>query len=419
MMRLIFSLSLFLLSLPALRAQGMVLQSVETEGLKRTHPGFFYGIAGASPGNTVTWEALEEMRRWLVLQPAFNAVAYHLDTTDSGLHLRWETDEAKTVLPYAGLWSSNDITTVIGGLSEFNFLGRGISVGAYYQYNLRHSLGLFYRHPFLVGKLGAEVSYTLWNSYEPLYKGPATAWYDYSNSSLNATAFFTPTRRQEYQVGISLFQEGYRLGTVAEEDRPLFPRELDIGKLGIRANHFYRGAVPHYFYWSGLSVDTYSQVVLDELGSEPFYIIRQAWKYYRRTGKRGNWALRFIWGLSTNVNTPFAPFALDNHISIRGVGDRIDRGTGMLTFNTEYRYTLLENRQIGLQAVGFVDAGSWRLPGGTFSDFADPEIIRLHGGVGGRFILKQFYNTVFSADYGHSLLGTGVGGFVLGLGQYF
>jgi len=67
MMRLIFSLSLFLLSLPALRAQGMVLQSVETEGLKRTHPGFFYGIAGASPGDTVTWEALEEMRRWLVL----------------------------------------------------------------------------------------------------------------------------------------------------------------------------------------------------------------------------------------------------------------------------------------------------------------------------------------------------------------
>ncbi len=389
MMRLIFSLSLFLFSLPALRAQGMVLQSVETEGLKRTHPGFFYGIADASPGDTVTYEALEEMRRWLVLQPAFNAVAYHLDTT------------------------------VIGGISEFNFLGRGISVGAYYQYNLRHSLGLFYRHPFLVGKFGAEVSYTLWNSYEPLYKGPATAWYDYSNSSLNATAFFTPTRRQEYQVGISLFQEGYRLGTVAEEDRPLFPRELDIGKLGIRANHFYRGAVPHYFYWSGLSVDTYSQVVLDELGSEPFYIIRQAWKYYRRAGERGNWALRFIWGLSTNVNTPFAPFALDNHISIRGVGDRIDRGTGMLTLNTEYRYTLLENSQIGLQAVGFVDAGSWRLPGGTFSDFADPEIIRLHGGVGGRFILKQFYNTVFSADYGHSLRGTGMGGFVLGLGQYF
>ena len=79
MMRLVFSLSLVLLSLPVLRAQGMVLQSVEAEGLKRTHPGFFYGIAGAAPGDTITLEALEEMRRWLVLQPAFNAVAYHLD----------------------------------------------------------------------------------------------------------------------------------------------------------------------------------------------------------------------------------------------------------------------------------------------------------------------------------------------------
>jgi outer membrane protein assembly factor BamA len=419
MKRLIFFMTILLLGLADLPAQGIALQSVEVEGLKRTHRTFFDGIAGARAGDTLTYEALEEMRRWLVLQPAFNAVAFYLDTTDTGLSLRWETDEAKTILPYAGLWSSNDITTVIGGLSEFNFLGRGISVGAYYQYNLRHSLGLFYRHPFLVGKFGAELSYTLWNSYEPLYKGPATAWYDYSNSSLNATAFFTPTRRQEYQAGISLFRESYRLGTVADEDRPLFPRELDIGKLGIRANHFYRGAVPHYFYWSGLSVDTYSQVVLDELGSDPFYIIRQALKYYKRTGKRGNLALRLIWGLSTNVNTPFAPFALDNHISIRGVGDRIDRGTGMLTLNTEYRYTLLETGQVGIQAIGFVDAGSWRLPGGTFSDFTDPDVIRLHGGVGGRFILKQFYNTVFSVDYGHSLRGTGLGGFVLGLGQYF
>lgn len=419
MMRLIFLCWIGMLGLANLQAQGLSLRSVEVEGLERTHRGFFDGIAGARPGDTVSYEALEEMRRWLVLQPAFNAVAYQLDTTSAGVHLRWETDEAKTVLPYVGLWSSDDITTVIGGLSEFNFLGRGISVGAYYQYNLRHSLGLFYRHPFLVGKFGAELSYTLWNSYEPLYKGPATAWYDYSNSSLNATAFFTPTRRQEYQAGVSLFQEAYRLGTVADEDRPLFPSELDIGKLGIRLNHFYRGAVPHYFYWSGLSVDTYTQVVLDELGSDPFYIIRQAWKYYRRTGKRGNWALRFIWGLSTNVNTPFAPFALDNHISVRGVGDRIDRGTGMLTLNTEYRHTLVETEQIGVQAVGFLDAGSWRLPGGTFGDFADPDVIRVHGGVGGRFILKQFYNTVFSVDYGHSLRGTGLGGFVLGLGQYF
>ena len=402
-----------------LSAQLFPITSVEVEGLKRTHSAFFDGIARARPGDTLSIASIEEMRRWLVLQPAFNAVQFTIDTSGQGCQLRWQVEEATTILPYAGLWSSNDITTIIGGLSEFNFLGRGISVGAYYQYNLRHSLGLFYRHPFLVGPFGMELSYTLWNSYEPLYKGAATAWYDYTNSSINATAFYMPTRRQEWQVGVSAFQESFQLGTVSDEDRPNFPVALDIGKLGIRLNHFYRGAIPHYFYWSGLSIDTYSQVVLDELGTDPFYIIRQILRYYKRIDDRGNFALRFIWGLSTNVNSPFAPFALDNHISIRGVGDRIDRGTGMLTLNTEYRYTLVETNMLGLQLVGFVDAGSWRLPGGTFEDFTEDENIRIHGGAGARFILKTFYNTVFSLDYGHSLRGTGLGGFVLGLGQYF
>jgi outer membrane protein assembly factor BamA len=412
-------LALVVPSLHGLYAQSFQLDRVEVEGLDRTHRSFFNGIAHVGAGDSTDVAALEEMRKWLVLQPAFNVVEYTLDTVGQKQVLRWQVEEARTILPYVGLWSSDDITTVLAGLSEFNLLGRGISVGAFYQYNLRHSLGLFYRHPFLLGQFGTELSYTLWNSYEPLYKGPATAFYDYSNSSVNATLLYMPNRRQEWQAGLSLFREQYALGTVSEEDRPLFPRQLDINKLGIRLNHLYRGAVPRYFYWSGFSVDTYAQVVLDEFGTDPFYIIRQSLRYYRRSGERGNIALRLLWGLSSNVNSPFAPFALDNHISIRGVGDRIDRGTGVLTLNTEYRHMFYESNVLGLQGVGFVDVGSWRLPGGPLSDFVEPDVIRLHAGLGARLILKQFYNTVLSVDYGHSLRRDGVGGFVMGLGQYF
>lgn len=406
-------------ALPGLTAQSLRIDEVRIEGLERTEPAFFHGIARVEAGGSTTATDLEEMRRWLVLQPAFNAAEYRLDTTDGRQILHWRVEEAMTILPYVGLWSSDDITTVLAGLSEFNFLGRGITIGAFYQYNLRHSLGLFYRHPFLWRRFGTEVSYTLWNSYEPLYLGDATAFYDYTNASLNATLLFLPSRRQEWQAGLSLFREKYRLGTVDDEVRDLFPAALDIRKLGVRFNHFYRGAVPDYFYWSGFSADTYTQLVLDELGTDPFFIIRQALKYYRRTGPRGNLALRFLWGLSTNAETPFAPFALDNHITIRGVGDRIDRGTGVVTLNAEYRHTLFESGFLGLQAVGFLDAGSWRLPGGDLSDFTEPDNIRLHGGLGGRLILKQFYNTVMAIDYGHSLRRDGVGGFVMGLGQYF
>ena len=49
--------------------------------------------------------------------------------------------------------------------------------------------------------------------------------------------------------------------------------------------------------------------------------------YFARVGERGNWANRLRLGLSSNMDTPFAPFAVDNNLNIRGVGNTIDRGT--------------------------------------------------------------------------------------------
>lgn len=161
------------------------------------------------------------------------------------------------VLFYVGLWFFNDIIMVIGGFFEFNFLGWGISVGVYYQYNFWYSFGLFYWYLFLVGKLGVEVFYMFWNFYELFYKGLVMAWYDYFNFSLNVIVFFMFIWWQEYQVGISFFQEGYWLGMVVEEDCLFFLCELDIGKFGIWVNYFYWGVVFYYFYWLGLLVDIY------------------------------------------------------------------------------------------------------------------------------------------------------------------
>ena len=72
-------------------------------------------------------------------------------------------------------------------------------------------------------------------------------------------------------------------------------------------------------------------------------------------GARGNWANRLRIGLSTNNESPFAPFSLDNNINLRGVGNAVDRGTGGIVFNTEYRYTLIDKKNIALQSNGFID----------------------------------------------------------------
>ncbi len=141
--------------------------------------------------------------------------------------------------------------------------------------------------------------------------------------------------------------------------------------------------------------------------------------YYRRVGRRGNLAMRLRMGLSTNLNTPFAPFVLDSRFNIRGAGNRIDRGTGTLVLNVEYRYTIWQNDLFATQGVIFSDAGAWRNAGGRFDDFVNPDYIRHFVGPGFRVIYKKAFNAVFRVDYGFDLYQVGEQGLVIGFGQYF
>ena len=129
--------------------------------------------------------------------------------------------------------------------------------------------------------------------------------------------------------------------------------------------------------------------------------------------------MRFRVGLSTNRQTPFAPFVVSSHVNIRGVGNRINRGTGSLVLNVEYRHTIFDKGNFAGQLVGFSDAGTWRSAGGPLSDFVDPDLFRHFVGGGVRVIYKKAHNAMLRADYGLDIFNAGSRGLVLGLGQYF
>jgi hypothetical protein len=123
--------------------------------------------------------------------------------------------------------------------------------------------------------------------------------------------------------------------------------------------------------------------------------------------------------LSSNDKTPFAPFSLDNNLNIRGVGNIIDRGTGVVVFNTEYRTTIYEKKWFVVQGNAFLDSGSWRQPCGNFSDFIDSNNLRIYPGIGLRFIHKTIFNATFRIDYGYGITRNASNGIVFGIGQYF
>ncbi|MFT6279822.1 MAG: hypothetical protein ACJAU0_002657, partial [Flavobacteriales bacterium] len=144
-------------------------------------------------------------------------------------------------------------------------------------------------------------------------------------------------------------------------------------------------------------------------------------RYLKTIGKRQkcNIALRGRVGISSNGDTPFAPFVIDSQMNVRGVGNRIDRGTATAVLNIEVRQTLNEQRNWALQGVLFSDAGTWRKPAGELSDLFQKENIIHFAGVGLRGIYKKAHNAIIRVDYGFDVYNVKNNGLVLGLGQYF
>ena len=170
---------------------------------------------------------------------------------------------------------------------------------------------------------------------------------------------------------------------------------------------------------SGISNTTNLEAVLSYDGDPGFYIVFHDLQGYWRTGRSGNFANRLRLGVATNENSPFAPFVLDSYVNIRGVGNRVDRGTAMIIMNNEYRHSLTNWSKIATQAVLFSDWGTWRSPGGQLSDLTDSNNFQWFAGAGFRIIHKEIYNAVFRVDYGLNLLEKNRSGFVIGVGQYF
>lgn len=106
---------------------------------------------------------------------------------------------------------------------------------------------------------------------------------------------------------------------------------------------------------SGAHHETTARTVLTSGKQQPFFTAWHDFRYYRLLGRRGNVAGRLRAGLSSNGNTPFAPFVLDSQVNIRGSGNRIDRGTAQLILNLEYRHSVWwdNGERFAVQLVAF------------------------------------------------------------------
>ncbi|MBT9187427.1 BamA/TamA family outer membrane protein [Zobellia russellii] len=404
-------------------AQEGTVVSVQVEGAKRTKVAYLKSLVTLKSGMELDSLLLDEdisrLRRLPLISHAYYNV-FPSSEGNTGYKVVYNVEENFTLIPFANLFSSsNDAFAFRVGLQEFNFLGRGITLGGFYQYDVFNSYGVAVRAPHLFSRTtGLSLSYNDFTTQEPVFFDGTTADYRYNNRGFEVMGLHEFNFKNRIEFGGSLFTEDYKYLSGATNNS--VPRALRVDKHLFKLIYNYENIKYYFYFLDGFRSTLNFQYVGSEDSSLPEFLIGfNDFVYFKRVGEKGNWANRLRLGLASNVNTPFAPFTVDNNLNIRGVGNTIDRGTGAIVFNTEYRHTLIEENWFVLQSNVFVDGGSWRNPGGSFSDFSHKRNIRIYPGVGLRFMHKRIFNAIFRIDYGYGITKDASRGLVFGIGQYF
>lgn len=398
-----------------------IVYDVKFQGHKKNKEHFLKRYVSVRNGDVLDSARLEKdvilLKRLAGVSHAYYQV-FH--SHDNLYNVFYNVEENFTLIPNVNFWTTtNEQFAYKIGLYDYNFLGRNIAFGGFYQNNGFDSYGINLRAPNLFTRnVGVAINFQNWTSEEPLFFNGGSANYKYSNTSFEVLALYQLNFKHRLQFGINIFTEEYDYLSGLTSD--MIPRNLTLDKQMLKLVYEYDNLNYYYQYIEGVKNTFYAQHVITENDFQDNFLI--AWSdflYFKRVGERGNWANRIRFGVASNNSSPFAPFSVDNNLNIRGVGNIIDRGTASLVLNTEYRYTLYEKGWFIMQGNTFVDAGTWRNPGGSFSDFTDSRNLRIYPGVGLRFIHKRIFNAIFRIDYGYGVTKNASRGIVFGIGQYF
>ncbi|WP_397445234.1 outer membrane protein assembly factor [Polaribacter sp. R77954] len=405
-------------------SQKKEINSITINGANKTKVPFLKSLLSSKVGQTIDSVSLESDIILLKRLPAISYAYYQVFRSENNnYNVFVYVEENYTIIPDVNVWTTtNNVFSYKLGLYDYNFLGRNITFGGFYQFNGFDTYAVNFKAPNLFSnKWGLAVNHQNWKSEEPLYFDGQSANYLYNNISLEALGLYQINLKNAINFGINVFKEKYTyLNGITDHS---IPQKLNLNKALLKFVYSYDNLDYYYQYVNGFKSVLYAQYVITENDFQnDFYIFWNDFFYYKQIAEHGNWANRLRFGLSSNENTPFAPFALDNNINLRGVGILVDRGTGTIVLNSEYRHTIYDKPNLAIQTNVFSDFGSWRNPGGKLNDFVQEDNIRIYSGFGLRFISKKIYNATFRVDYGFSVLNTKAnskGGLVFGIGQYF
>lgn len=411
--KLYLALCLQLFFLPG-KAQAPI-GKIKFAGLERTKASYLSQFLDIKEGDLFDSVALKANQLRLNNITTIGSVSSSVADSSGVAIIIFECEEMVNVLPIFGLGQTDDNLWFRVGAEDLNLGGKGHELFVYYQFYDEHSFFLKYRlNRVKRSNWSVAGSLVKWATEEPLVLAGVRRYFAYDNYSGGLSAVRHLSFRTSLEGGISLLNESYLERMPQNDDTPItFSRKGALLKL-VLLNDFLNY---DEFCIDGFRQQLHAETIKGLENGDTFLVFFNDLELFRRLSPAANLAVRVRVGLSTNSIAPFAPFVLDSFVNIRGIGNRVDRGTGVAVSNVEYRHTLLDFKKVAMQGVAFADFGVWRQPGGSLGDFKDVENMKAFYGLGTRLIYKKGFDTLLRIDYGINYRVEG--GLVIGIGQYF
>ena len=399
-----------------------IISEIKVEGLKKSERSFIDILIHSKVGKAIDSSLVQADILRLIREPAVSHATYEIIQVDEKqAALVFHIEENFTLIPAVDLWTTvEDQFAFHLGVNDYNFLGRGYTAGFFYRKNIYSGYGFLFGNPnFITSKFGYKIIGQHNKTLEPIRDEFNESFYDYINNSLEFLMDYELDLKNKVSLGFGMISEKYvkNKGVVLQE----VPNEFETSKFLGKVLYDYNTLNYHYYFTEGFRSFTNFTFVtgLNINGDQRFVSFENYFFFYKRIKSKGNWATRLKVGLATNTATPFAPFATDNNQNIRGIGNLVQRGSGVWALNTEYRHTLIEKKWFVLQANSFWDIGSLRQSGDDLNTLFKNKSVETRAGIGVRFIHKYILKAIIRIDYGFSFENNSPGGLVFGIGQYF
>lgn len=396
------------------------IAQIQFSGIEKTQESYLHYFIHSKENTTFdSLTVISDAQKLRNLQ-LFKEVNFEIADSDSGKIITFYCPELFTLLPILNFGGVTDNFWFQIGALDFNWQGMGNTFGGYYRYYDRHSFTVFLKAPYLFNNIwGLTVDLAKFSTIEPAYFSEGVATYNVDHWNFISNIVYNFSSNNVLEFGGGYLYERYDKNDIRSGNLAPGPDFRDYHKILTKIIFINKYIDYNYQYLKGYSNELNLESITAFGNYDLFWKILNISKYFIHISAQGNLAFRIRLGVSTNKDSPFVPFVLDNYINVRGSGNRVARGTAEITINSEYRHTLWEHYYGSIQGVAFMDMSAWRPAAGKFSQMFENKYNVTFGGLGLRFYFKKFNNFIFRLDYGKSVTGNKGSGIVFGAGQYF